>query len=179
MRDGLLGGAGAVFVVADDAAQQAIVGGGNVVVVVEQQGCECGGIDSEFVSVVHTFCQSRVERVNAFEDEDVVLLEFQFPSARNAFPGEEVIARRFNLFSGDEGVELGGEEFDVHCFDVFEVIFSFLIARCAYAVHKVVVGGDCHGAYAADSELDSESFGEGGFPAGGRSGDEHDFHVGA
>ena len=100
MRDGLLGGAGAVFVVADDAAQQAIVGGGNVVVVVEQQGCECGGIDSEFVSVVHTFCQSRVERVNAFEDEDVVLLEFQFPSARNAFPGEEVIARRFNLFSG-------------------------------------------------------------------------------
>lgn len=73
--DGFAGIDATVFVVADDTSQQSVVGGRNVVVGVEQDGGQCGGIDSEYLFVGNLCGEFRIEGVDAFYYEH--LLAFQ------------------------------------------------------------------------------------------------------
>ena len=64
----------AVTVVADQAAQETVVRGGDAVVVVEVELGERRDVDVEFARVGQPGGQFGIERMDALEDDDLVLL---------------------------------------------------------------------------------------------------------
>ena len=178
-RDGLLCRVAAVVVVADDAAQQAVVGGGNPVVVVQRDGGQCRDVNLVLAFGGNLRGQFRVQGVDAFQDEDGVVVDAQLVAFEFLFAGVEVEARQFHFLAPQEGLQLGVEQLEVEGVERFVVVVALLVAGCVFAVHKVVVQRDGVGAQPVGHQLHAEALAEGGLSGGGGSGDEHELHAAA
>ena len=87
--DGATGAGATELIVANDAANQSVVGGWHVVVVVEFDGGQCRNVDAEFLLFRNTFRHERIERVDAFHEEDGVRLQFEVDASIGASHSED------------------------------------------------------------------------------------------
>ena len=95
----------------------------------------------------------RVQRMDAFHDEDVVLVQFHEVAFEEGFPLLEVITREFHPSAREEGVEVVSQQFQVHRFQGLEVQFAVLVQRRPVTGYEVVVQFDDLGFHAQDAEL--------------------------
>ena len=117
------------------------------------------------------------ERVDAFHDEDVVLVQLHEIAFEERFPLLEVIAREFHPAARQERVEVVPQQFQVHRFQRLEIELAFVVQRRPVAGHEIVVQFDDLGFHAQDAELLGQAERRRRLAAGRRSGDEDDLHA--
>ena len=166
--DGFLGRIAAVVVVADDAAYQSVVGGGYPVVVVQRDGGQGRHVNLVLVFGRDMRCQFGVQGMDAFQDEDGVLVDAEFVSLELFLAGGEVEAGQFHFFAAQQGLQLFVEQLEVEGVERFIVVVAFLVERGLFAVYEVVVQRNGVGVQAVGHQLYAEAFAEGGFSRGRR-----------
>ena len=122
--------------------------------------------------------EHRVEGVYAFDDEYVVVGELQRFAALLRLACFKVEARGGHGLARNEAVDVVAQSAAVHGVDVLEVVVPLRIEGRAFAVYKVVVGGEGHWAQSAHPQLHRESLAEGRLAARRRAGNQHDAAVG-
>ena len=95
--------------------------------------------------------------MDTFEHEEGVPVDAEAVPAFLALPCLEVVARQFDFFARQEGLELLGEEREVERLDVFVVIVAVGGVGCLVAVDEVIVEGDGDGFESAGHELHGEA----------------------
>ena len=92
------------------------------------------------------------------QNQNIVRSQFQFSSARFSFSRFEVKAWRFHLLALHHGIELRGQQVNVHGIDMFKVVFPVFVARRMFAVHEVIVRRNRHRFQSASNQLHAQAF---------------------
>ena len=132
-------------VVADHAAEHAVVRRRDVVVLVDGQRCEGRRIDAEDLRAVYIRNHGRIQRMDAFHDEDVLFMKLHHVALEIFASFLEIEARDLDFLARKEVIELLAEKLEVHGPETFEVIFSVFVARGELSVYKVVIKLDYMG----------------------------------
>ena len=155
--DGILRVDAAGAVVTDHASEHAVVRCRNVVVFVDRQRCERGCIDTEDLRAIDIRNHGRVQRMDAFHDEDVLFVELHLVAFEEFAAFLEIEARDLDFLAGEKVIELLSEKLEVHGTETFEVIFTVLVTRSELPVYKVVIELDDLWIEAEDTALKGES----------------------
>ena len=88
------------------------------------------------------------------KDDEVVVTKFKFLALKHSFTCREVVARKLNLLTTEDGCHLLVEEFHIHSPYTLKVVVAVLVKRSINTVDKVVVCRDdmwtkstCHKEY--------------------------------
>ena len=87
------------FVIAHESAEQPCVGGRNAVMRVDIQLGERRNIDAEFILFIDAFGKFRIEGVNAFDHDQLILADGGDPFAENLDAVDEIEFRQIHFFA--------------------------------------------------------------------------------
>ena len=144
--------------VADDAAQQAVVVGANPVVVVDAQRRECRHKEAELLLLGDEARELGIKAVNAFHEQDITFLEFEFLAQVFPLALDKVVGRHIDFLAGEQVGHVLVELFQVEGIKRLVVIVTGLVARRAVTVHEIVVKFNNLRYNIVCNQLDSESF---------------------
>ena len=88
--------------------------------------------------------------------------------------GQKVKYRKVNLLTCKQVVHIIVEQINIHCIQIFIVLFAKLIRRRLLSLHKIVIRPQIKRFQTMDSKLYAESLGERCFSGRRRSGYEYD-----
>ena len=175
--DGLLCAHTSIFIVADDTAKKTIVGRRDIVVVVEQDGGQCRGIHTENLLVRNLRRQLRVQGMDAFHHQDIVVVHLQLLATLLALARLEIVLRQFHLLATEEGIKLVVDELQVERIDTLIIILAICILWRFLPIHEVIIQGNLQRFQAVHSQLDGETLTRGGLARRGRTCQENEFHA--
>ena len=116
--------------------------------------------------------------MDAFHDQHVVVRKLQELADELARAGGEVIFWDLDPLTGEQLLQLLVEKRDIQCFQTFKVIFAVFVERRIDPVAEIVIERDNDGVQAVDPHVEGQALGGGRLAAGGRSGDQDEFHAG-
>ena len=155
--DGVLRIDAAGAVVTDHASEHAVVRCGYVVVLVDGEGREGGSIHAEDLRAVDIRNHGRIQRMDAFHDEDVLFMKLHLIAFEELASLLEIETRDLDFLARKKVIELLAEKLEVHGPETFEVIFSVFVARGELSVYKVVIKLDYLRIEAEDTALKGEA----------------------
>ena len=175
--DGLQGRVIAVLVIPHHAAQQPVVRRVDEVVVVDGDGGQRGDEYLEQGLGGQQTGQLRVQPVDAFHDDDIVLSYAELLPVVKALSRLEGELGDFHFLACQQPLDVVGERVYVERVDAFVVIFAVLVAGRVLPVDKIIVQGQVDRTDAVYHQLDGKPFAERGFPGGGGTCNEHHLHL--
>ena len=96
--------------------------------------------------------------MDAFHDEDVLLMKLHHIAFKVLAAFLEVKARNLDLLAFKKIVQLTSEKVQIHRSECLEIVFAVLVARSLFALHEIVVQLDDTRVHAQDTALEGKPF---------------------
>ena len=177
--DGLEGVVAAEFIVPDHAPQQAHIRRMDAVVVIDGHGRQSADEDLQLVLRRNGFARPLVQGVDAFDDEDAVVLHPHQIALVFPYALLEVELGQFDFRPLQQFVQVVVEERHVDGVDALVVIRTVSLLRRLVPVQVIVVHGDGDGLDAVHFELDAQALGERRLARRRRAGNEDEAREGS
>ena len=105
-HDGLLRIDSSCTVVADHATKHSVVRSRDVVVFIDGKRCQRRSLNTEDLGTVHIRNHGRIQRMDSFHDEDILLMELHHIALEEFASFLEIEARDFHFLTGKKVIEL-------------------------------------------------------------------------
>ena len=175
-QDRILSRHAAELVVAHHPPQQAVVARRHLRMLVDGDGGQDRDIELEFLRVGNLRRKGRIQAVDAFHDQHVVVRQLEVLSFELACARGKVVFRNLDALAGEELLELLVQERDIQRLQALEVVISILVERRVDPVAEIVVERDDDGVQAVDPHVERQPLRGSGLSAARGTGDQHDPH---
>ncbi len=155
-QDRILSRHTAELVVAHHPPQQAVVARRHLRMLVDGDGGQDRDIELEFLRIGNLRRKGRIQAVDAFHDQHIVVRQLEVLSFELACARGEVVFRNLDALAGEELFELLVQERNIQRLQALEVVISILVERRVDPVAKIVVERDDDGVQAVDPHVERQ-----------------------
>ena len=117
-------------------------------------------IDLVLRFIRNLLCQFSVQRVDAFDDDELIFVDLRDPVAEHFLSFEEIEFRKIDFLACQQIVHVAAEQVDVHGAQVLEIQFAVFIRYHIFPVDKVIIGAHVDWTQSVDPELDAKPSGK-------------------
>ena len=146
----------------------------HTVVVIEVQNCQRTDIDAEFFVVRDSLRQLRIQGVDPFDHNRLILFRPRDARPVSLGAGNKIKDRHIHRFSVQQIIHLGIEQIQVHCRQVFEIQLAVFIRDHVTPFDKIIIGSHVKRTHPVDPQLDTQPLRESRFTGSGRTRDQDD-----
>ena len=120
-------------------------------------------VDPVFLAVIHLRRQFPVQRVDSFDDDQLVLLNGSQPLAKDLLPLQKVESGQVYSLPCQQTVQVMVEQLDIDGAKILVIRFTILVQWCLAPLHEIVICSHVHWVKTIDPELDAKPLSKSGF----------------